>query len=140
MSLAEFEETADRQLARGNPGPSLGRTKSGREYQKPSGDNEAPEASGAEQETDETVEELTDVDKPSKERQKVLPVDCTALAWESKTAAAPHDQYAHPLCLLLCTDELMNWSAGRLQYALSSSDTIAEPLSATNSMPRMSQP
>jgi hypothetical protein len=25
-----------------------------------------------------TVEELTDVDKPSKGRQKVLPVDCTA--------------------------------------------------------------
>jgi hypothetical protein len=79
MSLAEFGETADQQLARGNPGALLGRTRSGKSYQKPSGDNGAPEASEAEQESGDvhTVEELTSVDKPSKERQKVLPVDYT---------------------------------------------------------------
>jgi hypothetical protein len=50
ISLAEFGEIADQQLARGNPGPHscLGRTKSGKNYQKPSGDNEAPEAPEAE--------------------------------------------------------------------------------------------
>jgi hypothetical protein len=77
MSFAEFGEIADRQLARGNSGPLLGRTKSGKEFRKPPGDNEAPEASETEQEHDEAVEEVTDVDKPAKERQDVLPVDCT---------------------------------------------------------------
>jgi hypothetical protein len=38
MSLADFGETADQQLAKGNPVPLLGRTKSGKEFRKPSGE------------------------------------------------------------------------------------------------------
>ena len=74
MSLAEFGDIADQQLAKGKASLS-GLTKSSKPYLKPSESNEASEES----EIEEIVEELTDVDKPAKERQKVSPVDCTTL-------------------------------------------------------------
>ena len=75
MSLAEFGEIADQQLAKGKVSP-LGGLKSGKSDLKPPENNEeASEGSGSE----ESVEELTDVERPAKERQKVSPVDCTAL-------------------------------------------------------------
>jgi hypothetical protein len=74
MSLAEFGEISDQQLAKGNPVPALGGLKSGKAYLKPAEGDKVAEGS----ETEENVEELTDVDKPAKERQKVSPVDCTA--------------------------------------------------------------
>jgi hypothetical protein len=73
--LAEFGEIADQQLAKGKPVSPLGGLRSGKSYLEPPEDNGA---SGG-PEIEESVEELAGVDKPSKERQKVLPVDCTAL-------------------------------------------------------------
>jgi hypothetical protein len=76
MSLAEFGEIADQQLAKGNPVPALGGLlKSGKAHLEPAEVDETAEGPGPK----EDVEELTDVDKPAKERQTVSPVDCTAL-------------------------------------------------------------
>jgi hypothetical protein len=74
----------------------LGGLKSGKSDLKPPEDNGASEGS----EIEESAEELADVDKPSKERQKVLPVDCTALGKAKQ-------QLYHTLCILFCPDELV---------------------------------
>jgi hypothetical protein len=56
-------------------------------------------------ESDEAVEELTDVDRPSKERQKVLPVDCTALRKAKQQLYHVINKLIHSACcLLLCLD------------------------------------
>ena len=102
MSLAEFGEIADQQLAKGNPVPVLGRPKSGKAYLKPAEDDGAAEGSKPEG----NVEELTDVDKPAKERQKVSPVDCTALGKAKQ-------QLYHMINVLIHSayySVLMNWS------------------------------
>ena len=99
--LAEFGETVDQQLAKGKPVSPLGGPKSGKSYLKPPGDNEASEGS----EIKEIVEELTDVDKPAKERQKVSPVDCTALGKAKQ-------QLYHMINMLIHSayySVLMNW-------------------------------
>jgi hypothetical protein len=49
MSLAEFGEIADQQLAKGNPVPALGGPKSGKAYLKPPEDNGASEGSELEE-------------------------------------------------------------------------------------------
>ena len=89
--LAEFGEIADQQLATKGKA-SLSGLKSGKSYLKPPEDNGASEGS----EIEESAEELADVDKPSKERQKVLPLHS---AWKSKAAHTP--------CILFCPDELV---------------------------------
>ena len=65
MSLAEFGDIADQQLAKGK-GPLSGLTKSGKSYLKPTEDNEASEGSGSEEIL---VEELADVEKPTQPQQ-----------------------------------------------------------------------
>jgi hypothetical protein len=75
--LAEFGEIADQQLAAKGKAPLSGGLKSGKPYLlKPTENIEDSEGSGSEEIV---VEELTDVGKPAKERQKASPVDCTAL-------------------------------------------------------------
>jgi hypothetical protein len=99
--LAEFGEIADQQLAKGKTVSSLGGPKSGKAYLKPAEDDEAPEGS----EPEENVEELADVDKPAKERQKVSPVDCTALGKAKQ-------QLYHMINMLIHSayySVLMNW-------------------------------
>jgi hypothetical protein len=113
MSLAEFGEIADQQLAKGNPVPVLGRPKSGKAYLKPAEDDGAAEGSKPEG----NVEELTDVDKPAKERQKVSPVDCTALGKAKQ-------QLYHMINVLIHSayySVLMNWSGWSME--LRESDT-----------------
>ena len=99
--LAEFGEIADQQLAAKGKASSLGGLKSGKAYLKPSENNEA----SGESESEEIVEELSDVDKPAKERQKVSPVDCTTLGKAKQ-------QLYHMINMLIHSayySVLMNW-------------------------------
>ena len=102
MSLAEFGEIADQQLAKGNPVPALGGLKSGTAYLKPAEDDEAAEGS----EPEGNVEELTGVDKPAKERQKVSPVDCTALGKAKQQLYHLTNMLIHSACYSV----RINWS------------------------------
>ena len=102
MSLAEFGEIADQLLAKGKPVSSLGGLKSGKAYLEPPEDNGASEGS----ETEEIVEELTDVDKPAKERQKVSPVDCTALGKAKQQLYHMINMPIHSAYYSACPDEL----------------------------------
>jgi hypothetical protein len=100
--FAEFGEIADQQLAKGKPVSSLGGLRSGKSYLGPPEDNGASEGL----EIEEIVEELTDVDRPAKERQKVSPVDCTALGKAKQ-------QLYHMINMLIHSayySVLMNWS------------------------------
>jgi hypothetical protein len=102
MSLAEFGEIPDQQLAKGTPVPALGGLRSGGAYLKPAEDDGAPEGS----EPEEIAEELTDVDKPGKEHQKVSPVDCTTLGKAKQRLCHVINMLIHSAYYSV----LMNWS------------------------------
>ena len=127
--LAEFGEIADQQLAKGNPVSSLGGPKSGKSYLKPPGDNEASEGS----DTEEVVEELTDVDKPAKERQKVSPVECTTLGKAKQ-------QLYHMINMLIHSayySVLMNWSGWSSKRLTPIKSWLVEKVTSRNMRPLM---